>query len=94
MDLEEIKLYLRIDHNEEDTLLLSLQKASENYLYNAGCAKNYDNNLYKIAVKMLITHWYDNRGLIGSTNLINYSLESIIYQLRDTNIEGDINGNK
>lgn len=91
MDLNDIKLYLRVDHDEEDDLLLSLQRASENYLYNAGCIKNYDNDLYRLAIKLLISHWYDNRGLIGSTDLINYSLESIIYQLRNTRIiDGEI----
>lgn len=91
MDLEDIKLYLRVDHDEEDNLLLSLQKASEEYLYNAGCVKNYDNDLYRIAIKMLINHWYDNRGIIGVSDHISHSLESIIYQLRDTRIiDGEI----
>lgn len=91
MDVQDIKLYLRVDHDEEDSFILSLQKSAENYLYNAGCIKNYDNELYKHAIRILIAHWYDNRGLIGSTDLIKYSLESIIYQLRDTRIiDGEI----
>ncbi len=83
MELEEIKLYLRVDYDEEDELLLGLQKASEEYLYNAGCIKNYDNNLYKIAVKMLISHWYENRCITGNLGNLEFSLNSIIVQLRE-----------
>lgn len=94
MDVQDIKLYLRVDQDEEDSFILSLQKSAENYLYNAGCIKNYDNELYKHAIRILIAHWYDNRGLIGPGNIIKYSLESIIYQLKENNLEGDVNGDK
>lgn len=91
MNVQDIKLYLKVDHDDEDSFILSLQKAAEDYLYNAGCIKNYDNELYKHAIRILIAHWYDNRGLIGSTDLIKCSLESIIYQLKDTRIiDGEI----
>ncbi len=94
MDIKDIKVFLRIDHDEEDELIQSLIKSGEEYLENAGCKTNYDSELYNLAVKMLISHWYENRGLIGSVDFIKYSLESIIYQLRETNLEGDVNVDK
>ena len=36
MDLEELKLFLRIDTEEEDTLIQGLQLSAEEYLLNAG----------------------------------------------------------
>ena len=39
MDLEELKLFLRIDGNEEDSLIKSLQAAAEEYLTDAGIMK-------------------------------------------------------
>lgn len=93
MDIQDIKLFLRIGHDEEDDLLNSLKIASEEYLYNAGCIKNYENELYKLSIKLLIVHWYENRGLIGNATYVKHSLESMIYQLRDTRIiEGELDG--
>lgn len=84
MKLDEIKEYLRIEHVEEDEVLSALQKASEEYMKNAGCVKNYDSELYKHAIKILISHWYDNRGITAVSNPVSYSIESIIYQIKNT----------
>ena len=68
MGLDEIKLYLRIDTDDEDELLSSLQLSAEEYLLNAGIEKDYEKQLYKLAVKLLISNWYENRNpvLTGS----------------------------
>ena len=41
MDLEELKLFLRIDGEEEDSFIEGLQIAAEEYLTNAGIKKDY-----------------------------------------------------
>ena len=78
--LEEAKSYCRTDED-----LTSLVSAAEVYLTNAGIAANETNALYCLAVKMLVLHWYDNRGAVtvGTiTKTLEYSLQSIISQLK------------
>lgn len=84
MELDEIKNYLRIDGEDEDESLLALQKAAEEYLNNAGVTVNYEKELYKIAVKLLLSHWYENRMIYNekSVHLLPFSLSTIIIQLK------------
>ena len=89
MDIKDIKLFLRIDHDEEDDFLQGLLKASELYLENAGCKTNYDNELYSLAVKLLVSHWYENRCITGNLGYLEFSLNSIITQLRDVKIKDE-----
>jgi len=84
LNLDEIKQFLRIDWEEEDILLSTLQQAAEEYLTNAGVNKNYSKALYKLAIQLLISNWYENRStvLIGSiSKKIEFSLQAIITQL-------------
>lgn len=82
MELTEIKQYLKVESNEEDMLLMSLQVAAEEYMSNSGVNKDYTKELYKLAIKLLIGHWYDNRVLVGKTDKLAFSLDSIIFQLK------------
>ena len=82
MNIEELKLFLRIDDNEEDNLIQGLQLSAEEYLNNAGINKDYSKELYKLAVKLLVNHWYSNREVIGSAEKLAYSLDTIILQLK------------
>ena len=52
MDLEELKLFLRIDGEEEDLLIEGLQFAAEEYLSNAGIKMDYTKELYKLPIFM------------------------------------------
>lgn len=81
MELEEIKMYLRVDFSEDDKFILSLQGAAEEYLKNAGIKVEYENNLYKTAVKMLISNWYNNRDVIGRNDTLSIMFKSIVSQL-------------
>ena len=81
--LEEIAEYAKIDQTEED--VQSYIDASEMYLLNAGVAKDETNAIYKLAVKMLVTHWHDNRNAVAIGTIsksLEYSLQSIITQLK------------
>lgn len=62
--LDETKEYLRLDGDEEDNLIESLVKASEEYLKNS-TGKTYDNtnNLARLFCLLLVVDWYENRGL-------------------------------
>lgn len=81
MDIYEIKEFLIIEHEDDDLLLESLKLAAEEYLDNAGVRKDYTKELYKLAIKMLINHWYGNREIVGEAKELSFSLKSIIIQL-------------
>ena len=79
--LEEIKNYMRIDEDYDDNLINSLIEAANIYMVNAG-DKNFENDLYKLAIKMLVLHWYENREVIGEAKKLAFSLDNIITQLQ------------
>ena len=90
MDLEELKLFLRIEGDEEDSFIEGLQIAAEEYLTNAGIKKDYTKELYKLAIKILISHWYENRAVETAgknVSKIAFGLDTIIVQLKYT--QGD-----
>lgn len=90
MDLEELKLFLKIDYDEDDSLLNGLKLSAEEYLTNAGIKKDYSKELYKLAIKILVSHWYENRaveGLSKYSKKIAFSVDIIIMQLKYTQNE-------
>lgn len=91
MDLNELKEFLRVDSTDEDILIAGLQKAAEEYLINAGVNIDYSKELYKLAIKVLVNHWYDNRMINTNNNKsvgnLSYSLSAMINQLRHTQVE-------
>lgn len=83
--LEELKLYLKFDTDDQDEWLKkTLIPAINGYFKNAGIDVEMlkDEPLYHLAVQMLATHWNENRGVIGNTKNISFGLEAIITQLR------------
>nr|UVM81369.1 MAG: head-tail connector protein [Bacteriophage sp.] len=80
---EEIKQFSRVDDPGEKGLLDSLEISAKTYLKNAGVnTPTETNEFYNLAIKILVTHWYDNREPIGKANKLAYSLDSIIAQLK------------
>jgi len=84
LELEELKLFLRVDGTEEDALISSLQLAAEVYLANAGVVKDYANDLYTLVVRLLVTHWYENRETFINmkSTKIDFSIETILCSLK------------
>lgn len=83
MELTEIKEFLRVDFDEDDILIGSLKLAAETYIKNAGSKiSSYENALYKLAVLLLIAHWYENREVIGTDSKLAYSLQCLLMQLQ------------
>lgn len=81
--LEQIKEYLRVTGTDEDVQIESLVSAADIYLENAGAKKDYDNPLYMLALKILTTHWYENRLPVGEvTQEMAFSLRHILIQLK------------
>lgn len=80
--LEKIKEYLKIDSNDEDITVQALITSAELYLKNAGVLEDYQNELYGLAIKMLVLHWYENREIVGNAKKMAFSLDNIITQLQ------------
>lgn len=87
MNVDELKLYLRIDGTEEDILIQGLQLAAEEYMTNAGVNKDYTKELYKLAIKLLVSHWYENRSIVGKADKLAFSLDTMILQLKCTQVD-------
>ncbi|MGU3371615.1 head-tail connector protein [Bacillus mycoides] len=83
LKLEEAKEYLRVDGDEEDSLISSFITAAEIYIKNA-TSKNVDlkSELAKLAARILISHWYENREAVGKAEKLAFSLQSILVQLQ------------
>ncbi|RWS41492.1 phage gp6-like head-tail connector protein [Bacillus mycoides] len=83
LTLEEAKKYLRVDGNEEDDLIASFVTAAEIYIKNA-TSKNVElkSDLAKLAARILISHWYENREAVGKAEQLAFSLQSILIQLQ------------
>ena len=65
LELEDIKMYLRIDDNTEDSLLIMLEKFSREEIKNStGVPYNSEGNseTYKLAQLVIIADRYENRG--------------------------------
>lgn len=80
----EAKAYLRLeqDYTEEDADITALISSAEGYLKNAGCILNTGDEVAKLAIKMLVVHWYENREPIGQGNQLVFGLQSLITQLK------------
>lgn len=80
--LEEVKEYLRVDGTDEDYQVSSLISAAKLFIKNAtGKEVNETNALHKLAVCLLVVHWYENREPIGKADKMAYSLNSILFQI-------------
>lgn len=84
LTINEAKKYLRLDedYTDEDTDITALIMAAGGYLKNAGCTLNAGDEVAKLAIKMLIVHWYENREPIGQGDKLAYGLQALITQLQ------------
>jgi hypothetical protein len=84
LTLEEAKRYLRmeIEYTEEDQDVEDFAMAAEIYLRKAGCVLSASDESSKLAIKMLINHWHENREPIGSGDRLAFGLTELILQLQ------------
>ncbi|WP_206774426.1 head-tail connector protein, partial [Bacillus cereus] len=78
LTVEEAKKYLRVDGDEEDDLITSFVEAAEIYIKNV----DLKSELAKLAARILIAHWHENREAVGKAEQLAFSLQSIFVQLQ------------
>jgi uncharacterized phage protein (predicted DNA packaging) len=85
LTLEQVKEFMRIETSDEDAFLSSLISVSQTFIINA-THPNADSTteLFKLAQRFIILHWYENREIIGSSNGMNFHFEAILQQIRYT----------
>lgn len=86
INLSEVKDYLRITFDDDDSVIINLMDAATEYLINAGCVLDFNKNLSKLALCMLVAHWYDYRGVQGDEKYFPMGLQTIILQLKGATI--------
>lgn len=87
MNLDELKNFLRVDHNLDDSLLSILQETAENYILGAIDAEAPDvisDTRFKLASTLLVANWYENRNATTDSQKqeIPFGVISLIHQLR------------
>lgn len=98
--LEELKIFLKIDWDEEDNLIENLYNASRMYLERL-IGKNYDllqpqlQKLFDLYLFAMINECYLNRQLTLEKNEqnIRYIYQSIIHELKYSDANGGELGN-
>lgn len=92
LSLEDVKLYLRVDSDAENDLIRELMDAAASMIKNQTGKAKYqadtgtlkpieDNTLFMLCIKMLVEHWFDNRGMTTYSNAtgdVPYSVKEII----------------
>ncbi|MDY3973577.1 MAG: head-tail connector protein [Veillonella caviae] len=98
MDLTDVKLYLRIDSDEEDELLESLIKTAVAYIRQA--VDDYDVKIIQSedfrllaeqCQRILVVEMYENRNAYGQKHLdYSYTIRSMISQLQFWGGDADV----
>ncbi|MDS9468704.1 head-tail connector protein [Paracoccus sp. MBLB3053] len=85
-DLGALKLYARVDFDDEDATLANLLNAASEYVRTA-TGHDYVDEMPEracFAIIALATHWYQNRELTsGGDRVVPFHVRSLIHQLRD-----------
>jgi len=91
LDLDFVKNYLRIDHTEDDALLLLMIDSAKNFIQSYLNIKFSEMeeipDEFTIAALALIAHWYENREI--QTNVqgeLKYIFSGILDMYRNWNV--------
>ena len=78
--LDDVKLYIRVDSDDEDTLIQDLMDAAKGYLQRMTGKLYTDDAVWNMAVKYLCSHWYENRDdtVVGRDAKVDHTIDSLI----------------
>lgn len=82
MLLNDVKLYLRVDDYTEDEVIQGMIDAAKQYIQ-TGTGVSFDetNARHLLTLKMIVAHWYDNRGLVGNTTELPFTVTAQLLQI-------------
>lgn len=82
MLLNDVKLYLRVDDYTEDEVIQGMIDAAKQYIQ-TGTGATFDetNARHLLTLKMIVAHWYDNRGLVGNTTELPFTVTAQLLQI-------------
>ena len=82
MLLNDVKLYLRVDDYTEDEVIQGMIDAGKQYIQTGtGVAFDETNARHLMTLKMIVAHWYDNRGLVGNTTELPFTVTAQLLQI-------------
>ncbi len=89
MDLQQVKQFLRIDFDDDDSYIMLLIDVAKEYIIDAVGQYDATSARYKLLALNIVSTLYENREYtIDKTNeKVAYTLKSIILQLQ---LEGDV----
>jgi uncharacterized phage protein (predicted DNA packaging) len=81
LSLDDVKLYIRVDSSDEDALIQDLMDGAIGYIQRMS-GKVYDptDGVWKMAVKYLCSHWYENRDdtVVGRDAKVDHTIDALI----------------
>ena len=82
MTLSDVKLYLRVDGYDENDVIQSLIDAAKDFIETGtGVTFNDADARHVLTLTMLVAHWYDTRGFIGSTTELPFTVTAQLLQI-------------
>jgi uncharacterized phage protein (predicted DNA packaging) len=82
MTLDDVKKYIRVDSSDDDALIQSQIVAATKYIERTtGKECKQDDEVWDSAIRMLVCHWYENRGaeITGTISTkISHTLDALI----------------
>lgn len=85
--LAQAKNYLKIDSDitDDDELITGLIGAANDYIENETGKRNTGSDVYDLAIKLLVAHWYENRAVYsakpGAINVLPHSVSALIIHI-------------
>ena len=82
MLLDDVKLYLRVDGTDEDSAIRGMIDAAKVFIKSGtGVTFQEADARHLMTLKILVAHWYDNRGLIGSAVELPFTITAQLVQI-------------
>ena len=80
--LDDVKLYLRVDGQDEDSVIQGLIEAAKQYIQTGtGVTFSETNARHLLTLKMIVAHLYDHRGLAGSDSEMPFTVTAQLLQI-------------
>jgi uncharacterized phage protein (predicted DNA packaging) len=81
VELSDIKNYLRIDHDVDDTFLTSLIETAKAFVEEkTGVKYIAGDNVYELAIKCVVAHFYDKRESVTDKEkeIVPYTMDCLL----------------